>query len=72
MLCLSLHRSQSIVIDGHIVVTVVEIRGDKVRLGIDAPKDVSVNRKEVEDAIRRDGSTRRPRPDAEAIGGKEA
>lgn len=72
MLCLSRYLNESIVIGGEIVVTVIEVRGDKVRLGIDAPKDVSVNRKEVEDAIRRDGSTRRPRPDAEAIGGKEA
>lgn len=61
MLCLSRRRGESIVIDGRIVVTVLEIRGDKIRLGIDAPRDVSVNRREVEDIVRRDGS----RPDSE-------
>lgn len=68
MLVLSRHPDQSIVIDGHIVVTVVEVRGDKVRLGIEAPRDVSVNRAEIEAEIRRHGSTRRPRLDD----GKEA
>jgi carbon storage regulator len=58
MLVLSRHPDQSIIIDGNIVVTVIEVRGDKVRLGIDAPRDVSVNRKEIEDAIRRHGFNR--------------
>lgn len=40
-------------IGDNIEVTIVDIRGDKVRLGINAPKDVSVHRKEVYDAIRR-------------------
>ncbi len=51
MLVLSRRKNESIMIDDHIVITVVEIRGDKVRLGIDAPKDVSVHRREVYDAI---------------------
>ncbi len=51
MLVLSRKAGESIIIDGKITVMVVEIRGDKVRLGIEAPKDVSVNRKEVQDAI---------------------
>ena len=51
MLVLSRKKNESIVIDNNIVVTVVEIRGDKVRLGIEAPKDVSVHRLEVYDAI---------------------
>ena len=51
MLVLSRKKNESIVIDHNIVVTVVEIRGDKVRLGIEAPKDVSVHRQEVYDAI---------------------
>ena len=51
MLVLSRKKNESIIINDHIVVTVVEIRGDKVRLGIDAPKDVSVHRREVYEAI---------------------
>ena len=51
MLVLSRKRNESIIIDDHITVTVVEIRGDKVRLGIEAPKDVTVHRREVYEAI---------------------
>ena len=51
MLVLSRKKNESIVIDDNIVVTVVEIRGDKVRLGIQAPKEVPVHRKEVHAAI---------------------
>ena len=51
MLVLSRKKNESIIINDHITVTVVEIRGDKVRLGIDAPKDVTVHRREVYDAI---------------------
>jgi carbon storage regulator len=52
MLVLSRKKSEKIVLgDGIITLTVVEIRGDKVRIGVDAPKDISVHRKEVYDAI---------------------
>lgn len=51
MLVLSRKKNESIVINDHITITVVEIRGDKVRLGIDAPKEVTVHRQEVYDAI---------------------
>ena len=51
---LSRKLNESVIIDGHIIVTVVDIRGDKVRLGITAPREISVNRNEVEDAINRD------------------
>lgn len=54
MLILSRHRDESIIIGKDIVVTVVEIRGDKVRLGISAPTDVSVHRQEVFEAIQRE------------------
>lgn len=54
MLVLSRKRDESILIGDDIVVTLVEIRGDKVRLGIDAPKDVPVHRREVYDAIKRE------------------
>ena len=68
MLVLSRKKNESIIINDHIVVTVVEIRGDKVRLGIDAPKDVSVHRREVYEAIQsqskaREGSTPAVAPD---------
>jgi carbon storage regulator len=54
MLVLSRKRNDRIVIaGGEIVLTVVEIRGDKVRLGIEAPKDISVHRGEVQEAIDR-------------------
>lgn len=49
MLVLSRKRGEQIVIGGAIVVTVVEIRGDKIRIGIDADKEIPVHRKEVED-----------------------
>ena len=54
MLVLSRKRNESIVIDDHIVITVVVGRGDKVRLGIEAPSDVTVHRKEVYEAIQRE------------------
>jgi carbon storage regulator len=54
MLVLSRQRDETIMIGDDIEVTVVDIRGDKVRLGITAPKSVSVHRKEVYDAIRRE------------------
>lgn len=54
MLVLSRQRDETIYIGDHIKITVVDIRGDKVRLGIEAPKDVSVHREEVYEAIQRD------------------
>jgi len=53
MLVLSRKKNESIVIDNDITIVVVEIRGDKVRLGIDAPKEIPVHRREVYDAIKR-------------------
>lgn len=54
MLVLSRHRDESIIIGDDIVVTIVDIRGDKVRLGIDAPTDIPVHRREVYEAIQRE------------------
>lgn len=54
MLVLSRQRDESIIIGDNIVVTVVDVRGDKVRLGIDAPREVSVHRREVYEAIQRE------------------
>ena len=53
MLVLSRKKNESIVIRDDIVITVVDVRGDKVRLGIDAPKDVPVHRREVYEAIKK-------------------
>ncbi|MCH7995738.1 MAG: carbon storage regulator CsrA [Planctomycetes bacterium] len=53
MLVLSRKKNESIVINNDITIVVVEIRGDKVRLGVDAPKEIPVHRREVYDAIQR-------------------
>jgi len=54
MLVLSRQSDETIIIGDNIRVTIVEVRGDKVRIGIDAPRDVSVHRQEIYDAIRRE------------------
>ncbi len=51
VLILTRQTNQSIVIDGNIVVTVLEMSGDHVRLGIDAPREVTVHREEVQREI---------------------
>lgn len=53
MLVLSRKRDERIVIGDNIVITVIEVRGDKVRLGIEAPKEVPVHRQEVMEALKR-------------------
>ena len=52
MLVLSRHRDETIMIGDDIELTVVDIRGDKVRIGVKAPSNIPVHRKEVYDAIR--------------------
>jgi carbon storage regulator len=59
MLVLSRHRDESIMIGDNIVITVVDVRGDKVRLGIDAPTDIPVHRQEVYDAIQREKNAKK-------------
>ena len=54
ILILSRHRDESIIIGDDIVITVVDIRGDKVRLGINAPIEIPVHRQEVYEAIQRE------------------
>jgi len=54
MLVLSRGKGESILIGDDVVVTVIEIRGDKVRLGIDAPRDVTVHRQEIYEAAQRE------------------
>jgi len=51
ILVLSRKRNETIIINHNIVITVIEIRGDKVRLGIDAPREITIHRSEVADAI---------------------
>jgi carbon storage regulator len=54
MLVLSRQRDESIIIGDNVVVTVVDVRGDKVRLGIQAPREIPVHRREVYEAIQRE------------------
>jgi carbon storage regulator len=54
MLVLSRQRDESIIIGDNVVVTIVDIRGDKVRLGIQAPQEIPVHRQEVYEAIQRE------------------
>ena len=54
MLVVSRYKEESIIIGGNIEVVIVDIRGEKVRLGITAPKDISVHRKEIQEAIDRE------------------
>ncbi len=54
MLVLSRQKDESIIIGDDIEITIVDVRGDKVRLGITAPKSISVHRREVYEAIQRE------------------
>jgi carbon storage regulator len=54
MLVLSRHRDESIMIGDNVMITIVDIRGDKVRLGIEAPQEIPVHRQEVYEAIKRE------------------
>lgn len=66
MLVLSRKKNESIVIgegEDAITIVIVEIRGDKVRLGVEAPKEVPVHRREVYEAIRRNEEQRNKVPD---------
>jgi carbon storage regulator len=60
MLVLSRQRDESIMIGDRVVVTIVDIRGDKVRIGIQAPNEIPVHRQEVYEAIRREGRRSSP------------
>ncbi len=54
MLVLSRKKDESIIIGDEIEIIIVDVRGDKVRLGINAPKEVPVHRKEIYEAIQRE------------------
>ncbi|MDA1169399.1 MAG: carbon storage regulator CsrA [bacterium] len=61
MLVLSRKRDEKIVIGDSITITVIEIRGDKVRLGIEAPRHVAVHRQEVYEAVQRENAGNKPK-----------
>ena len=69
MLVLSRKKNESIVINNDITIVVVEIRGDKVRLGVEAPKEVPVHRREVYDAIKRNEQVSHEEDSASETGG---
>lgn len=54
MLVLTRKKNESIIINNNIVITVVDIRGDKVRLGVQAPIEISVHREEIYEVIQRE------------------
>jgi len=54
MLVLSRQKDESIIIGDDVEITIVDVRGDKVRLGINAPRSTSVHRKEIYEAIQRE------------------
>lgn len=66
MLVLSRHRDESIYIGDDIIITVVDIRGDKIRLGIAAPRQIPVHRQEVYEAIQRENRNFQAGIEAEA------
>lgn len=54
MLVLSRHKDEAIIIGDDIKITIVDVRGDKVRLGIDAPRSIPVHREEIYDIIQKE------------------
>ena len=67
MLVLSRKKNESIVINNDIKIVVVEIRGDKVRLGVEAPREVPVHRREVYEAIQKSLESGDAAADAECL-----
>jgi carbon storage regulator len=64
MLVLSRQRDESIMIGDDVEIIIVDVRGDKVRLGITAPKNIPVHRREIYDAIQRE-KTEKKEPDTQ-------
>jgi carbon storage regulator len=63
MLVLSRQKDESIIIGDDIEITIVDVRGDKVRLGITAPREIPVHRREVYEAIQREKKEREEKED---------
>ncbi len=59
MLVMTRQTNESIMIGDDVEITIVDVRGDKVRLGINAPREVSVHRKEVYEVIQREKQSQR-------------
>lgn len=73
MLVLSRHRDEKIYIGGHtVVITVVEIRGDKVRLGIEADPDITVHRGEIQEILDREQQQSEAAKESEVSAAKSA
>ncbi len=71
MLVLSRHKDETIMIGDDIEISIVDIKGDTVRIGINAPRDVTVHRKEIYEAIRAENiaaAQRQAIPDKAALG----
>ena len=66
MLVLTRHANQKIVIGEDITITVLEVRGDQVRIGIDAPREIRVHREEIAEALRRQSEEQAAEPEPEA------
>ena len=71
MLVLSRQKDESIIIGDDVEITIVDVRGDKVRLGINAPRSISVHRKEIYEAIQRE-KEQNPKEDAKGADAKGA
>ncbi len=71
MLVLSRQKDESIIIGDDVEITIVDVRGDKVRLGINAPRSISVHRKEIYEAIQRE-KTEKAAEEAAATEAKQA
>ena len=71
MLVLSRRKDETIMIGDEVEITIVDVRGDTVRLGIKAPRSVSVHRKEIYDAIQAENiaAAKESAPDQTAVGG---
>lgn len=63
MLVLSRQRDESIMIGDDVEITIVDVRGDKVRLGINAPRSIAVHRKEIYEAIQREKAQNKEQQD---------
>ena len=63
MLVLSRQKDESIMIGDDVEITIVDVRGDKVRLGITAPRDIAVHRRELFDAIKREKQNKDKQPE---------
>jgi carbon storage regulator len=68
MLVLSRKRDESIIIGDDVVVTVIDIKGEQVKLGVSAPKSISIHRKEVYEAIQAENLAA-SRPEAQNLSG---